>query len=108
MKNPLELEEEKILKEIPANHLRSLLAIGGKLKLTTKTLKFKPHAFNIGGKELTFNLKDIDEISASHVIGPRSNQIHVKMKGEDFRFVVWATQKNEFVDAVKRQIAQNK
>jgi hypothetical protein len=104
----LELEEEKILKEIRANHQHLILSYGGKLILTTRSLKFKPHAFNIGAQNLNFNLRDIDEVSATHVIGPRANQIHVKSKGERFRFVVWAWEKNEFVDAVKRQLAYSK
>ena len=101
----MELKDEEILMQINANHQHLILSYGGKLILTKKLLKFKPHALNIGAKEINLNLTDIDEIRTTHIIGPRANQIWVKSKGQRFRFVVWAWEKNKFVDAAKQQLA---
>ena len=64
------MKSEDILMQINANHQHLILSFGGKLILTKTFLKFKPHAFNIGAKEITINLKDIDDISTTHIIGP--------------------------------------
>jgi len=107
----LGINNEEVLMEITVSHQHLILNYGGQLVLTKKSLIFKPNSLNraVGAKEVIMNLKDIDDISKTRIIGPHANQIWVKSKGQRFRFVVavWEN-KDKLIDAVKKTDFINK
>ncbi|MCF7792771.1 MAG: hypothetical protein K9N09_02295 [Candidatus Cloacimonetes bacterium] len=56
------LENEKIILEDTANHIKRMNSAGGKLFLTNKRIIFKSHGANIKTYNLQFQLSDIDDI----------------------------------------------
>jgi len=81
-----------------------MLADGGHLVLTKTQLTFLPHRFNIRGKRVIIDLKDIFEITKVDI--GLSSEIHVRLKGGQVeRFVVWG--RDELIEAVNKQIAEN-
>ena len=98
--------EEEIMKK-RANHPRGVLSDGGHLILTTKQIIFEPHGFNIGGKKVVISIDNVIDIGKTESTFGLSKEIWVNMKGGRLeRFVVWG--RDEFVDAVKKQIAEKK
>jgi len=94
----------EIILEKRANHWRGMLADGGHLVLTKTRLTFLPHRFNIRGKRVVIELKDIFEIIKVNI--GLSSEIHVKLRGGQVeRFVVWG--RDELIEAINKQIAEN-
>ena len=95
----------EIILEKRANHWRGMLADGGHLVLTKTQLTFLPHRFNIRGKRVIIDLKDICEILKVNI--GFSSEIHVRPKsGQVERFVVWG--RDELIEAINKQIAENR
>ena len=71
-----------------ANLMKGLVASGGRLLLTNKSLSFSAHMLNIGKKEAVIKLEDITEVklAANLVV---SQHIVVKTRDESYRFVVF-------------------
>lgn len=57
---------ETIIRQGRANHLKSSGGIGGKLYLTDQRLFFKPHSFNAETNEAYIPLQNIKSIAAPH------------------------------------------
>jgi len=91
----------EIILEKRANHWRGRLADGGHLILTKTQLIFSPHRFNIRGKRVVIDLKDIFKILKVDV--GFSSEIHISLKGGSVeRFVVWG--RDELIEAINRQM----
>lgn len=58
-------EDEQILKEGSANHLKGKEGVGGKLVLTNKRLIFKSHQLNIQNHRQTIDLEQIAGVQAT-------------------------------------------
>lgn len=98
------MAEEFILKK-KANHWRGILSDGGHLVLTKTQLIFLPHRFNIGGKRIVIDLKDVSQILKVNV--GLSSELQVSLKGGGVeRFVVWG--RDELLDEINKQMKQTK
>ena len=92
-----------IIKIKGANYQQGIISIGGHLILTKTSLIFKPHAFNIGGREVIIELKDIVDIGKTETMLGLSKQIWINSQGKLERFVVWG--RDEFIATIKNQVA---
>ncbi len=84
-----------------ANYYTGLVAAGGKLLLTNKSLSFSAHSFNIGRQETRIDLKQITnvKVSANLLV---SQHILVTANGKNHKFVVYHG--NEWVQKIKDAI----
>ncbi len=83
-------EKGKIIFEKPANLVRGIESVGGKLTVTDQKLLFKSHAMNIqkGSTEILFS--DIQSIRKRNTLGFVPNGMSVVTKNkEEYKFVVW-------------------
>ena len=71
-----------------ANNNTGINSTGGKLLLTNKSLSFSAHAFNVGTKEIRFELCDISDIklSTNFLI---SQSIIITTTTQKYKFVVY-------------------
>lgn len=79
---------EKPLALGAANFSSGLVSTGGKLLLTTESLSFSAHAFNIGEKAVTIPLKQVTEVKmgSNFLI---SQSILVSTPQQQYKFVVY-------------------
>lgn len=86
-----------------ANYYTGMVAAGGKLLLTNKSLSFSAHAFNVGRQETKIDLKQITDVkvSANLLI---SQHILVTANGKSHKFVVYHG--SEWVQKIKEAIAK--
>ncbi|PPT47274.1 hypothetical protein XarbCFBP8147_17885 [Xanthomonas arboricola] len=83
-----------VLRQAPANLLRGLEAVGGRLILTADALHFQPHPYNIQTRSLTVHLRQIAAMQPrwTHLFGllpvaPTSLAVQLHDGGEH-RFVI--------------------
>lgn len=86
-----------------ANYYTGMVAAGGKLLLTNKSLSFSAHAFNVGRQEAKIDLKQITDVkvSANLLI---SQHIRVTANGKSHKFVVYHG--SDWVQKIKEAIAK--
>ena len=86
-----------------ANYFTGLVAAGGKLLLTNKSLSFSAHAFNVGRRETRIDLNQITDVrvSANLLI---SQHILVTANKKKHKFVVYHG--NEWVKKINDAIAK--
>ena len=84
-----------------ANYYTGLVAAGGKLLLTNKSLSFSAHAFNVGRQETRIDLKQITDVKVSANLLV-SQQILVTANGKNHKFVVYHGK--EWVQKIKDAI----
>ena len=86
-----------------ANYYTGLVAAGGKLLLTNKSLSFSAHAFNIGKQETRIELKQITDVkvSANFLV---SQCILVTANGKSHRFAVYHGK--DWVQKIKDAVAK--
>ena len=95
------VKDETIKHEGPANLLRGIEGVGGKLLLTNKRLIFKSHKMNIQSGETQLLLEDIKEAIPKKATKLFQNGIRIfNNAGEHFDFVVyerdnWITKIND-------------
>ena len=87
-----------------ANYYTGLVAAGGKLLLTNKSLSFSAHAFNVGKQETRIDLNDITEVKVSANLLV-SQHILVTANGKSHKFVVYHG--SEWVQKIKDAAAKN-
>ena len=88
MERPL-FDNEKLIKEGPANHLVKMEAVGGWIYLTDKRLFYKSHEVNIQKHELSIPLSEIVAAIKGRTLGIIPNQLKLKLKdGRTEYFVV--------------------
>src|SRR5947208_3077670 len=60
---PLSFEAgEQIMAEAPANLMRGIEAVGGRLMITDQRLLFQPHSINIQGWQTEILFRDVTEV----------------------------------------------
>ena len=85
----LELEAgESLIKEGPANQVKGLEAVGGRLFLTTRRLAFRSHAFDMQVHEVSYPLAEIGAVEPPRTFGFIPNGLKVEVGGTKHRFVV--------------------
>ncbi|MCD7973074.1 MAG: GYF domain-containing protein [Candidatus Azobacteroides sp.] len=81
--------EEIIIYKGPANHYVNIEARGGTLYLTTKRLRFLPHALNIQQQEFEASLNEIREVGFRNSLGIVPNGLTITLdNGRVEKFVV--------------------
>lgn len=85
-----------------ANYYTGLVAAGGKLLLTSRSLSFSAHGFNVGRKETRIEIKEITDVKVSANLLV-SQHILVTANGKTHKFVVYHG--NEWVKKIKEAIA---
>ena len=81
-------DNEIIIRESRANHLKPLEGVGGKLFLTNQRLFFKSHFFNIQTHEESIPLDDIVSIEAKHSDFISGKMTIILKKGSEEKFYV--------------------
>jgi hypothetical protein len=90
---PLLEENERILYEGSANHLKGWEGTGGRLYLTSQRLIFKSHTLNAKTDEWQVSLQDILDVTPTSALGIVPNQLSVKTKNGVEKFVVFGRDK---------------
>lgn len=82
-------EDETIVLHNGANHFKGIEAVGGKLFLTNKRLRFRSHRFNVQAHDESYPLDAIHAVEAVRTLGIIPNGLVVQLKdGRRQRFVV--------------------
>lgn len=82
-------DDESLLHHGAANHWKGVEAVGGKLFLTDKRLRFRSHAFNVQRHDESYPRADIVAASPARSLGIIPNAIRIELKdGRRETFVV--------------------
>jgi hypothetical protein len=82
-------EEERIIKESPANMMRRGEGAGGKLFLTNLRIRFCSHRFNADEGDYSFSLASVQSVTPERTLGIIPNSISVQFgDGRQAKFVV--------------------
>lgn len=80
---------EQILADVAANLFRGIEGVGGRLKITTKYVKFEPHAINFQKIPTEIPLYDVASVTKRNSLGIVPNGILITTKsGVEYKFVV--------------------
>ena len=91
---PAESANETILADVAANLWRGIEGVGGRLLITSKRIKFTPHAFNLQSIPLEVPFSDIANAVAVNTMYIIPNGMKVCTKsGVVYQFVVWGRQR---------------
>jgi len=91
---PSESANETILADVAANLWRGIEGVGGRLLITSKRIKFTPHAFNLQSIPLEVPFSDIANAVAVNTMYIIPNGMKVCTKsGVVYQFVVWGRQR---------------
>src|SRR5690348_17008344 len=72
--------DETLLHSGPANHFRGIEAVGGKLFLTSRRLRFRSHKMNVQNHDESYLLADVRSFEPSNTLGIVPNGLLVHMK----------------------------
>jgi len=82
-------EGETLLHHGPANHYKGIEAVGGRLFLTDKRLRFRSHAFNVQKHDESYPIDAIASVEPARTLGVVPNGLLVSLRdGRKERFVV--------------------
>jgi hypothetical protein len=87
-KQKLPIGDEQLLKESPANLVRTVGRVGGWLYLTDQRLLFQPHRFNFNKDELSIPLLEIEEVGDYAVAGWIPTGLQITTSEGVRRFVI--------------------
>jgi hypothetical protein len=92
---PIELEPgEKIMAEVLANLFRGWEAVGGKLYITDRRIRFESHRWNARSGPTEIPLREVRAVAPIDNLGYIPNGMLVETEGGmSFRFVVWRRQR---------------
>jgi hypothetical protein len=114
-------EEQSEDGSIAANHFRKLsfpwswianifffsfifgYADGGRLSIQNSKLVFKPHTVNFSGGDWDIELNEINEITLTLGANSKVKQMFVNTDSSKERFIVWESQKDNFIKALKQK-----
>ncbi len=68
---------EDVKFKTPANHIKGIEAVGGKLYLTNQRLIFKSHKLNFQNHLLSIDLKDIESVDRYKRVGMINNGLSI-------------------------------
>jgi hypothetical protein len=99
-KNTVELaDDERVMKEGPANHFKRKEGVGGKLVLTNRRLIFKSHKINIQVHQHHFDLGQIERVKTTRTLRFLENGLTVELtNNESHKFIVDAP--NDWADVI--------
>jgi hypothetical protein len=81
--------DERVLHWGPANHFKGIEAVGGKLFLTNKRLRFRSHKLNVQRHDESYPVDAIDSVLPARTLGIVPNGVLVRLRdGRQERFVV--------------------
>jgi|LakMenE01Jun11ns_1017448.scaffolds.fasta_scaffold9863185_3 hypothetical protein len=87
-------DNETILADVAANLRRGIEGVGGRLLITSKRIKFTPHAFNFQSIPLEVPFSDIANAVAVNTMYIIPNGMKVCTRsGVVYQFVVWGRQR---------------
>ncbi len=82
-------EDEKLIKEGGANHIKGKEGVGGKLVLTDKRLIFKSHNLNIQNHEQAFHFNDIQSLRDAKSLFVLKNKLVLELLNKELhKFIV--------------------
>lgn len=96
---------ENIHFDVAANLFRGVESVGGRLKISERSMVFHSHAINIqrGGTEIPID--QITSISKRNTLGIVPNGILVETRdGQEYKFVVWNRQK--IIDFINKRVVE--
>lgn len=86
--------DEEILADVPANLIRGIEAVGGRLIVTSRRVVFKPHPVNIQKMPEEILIDDIVEVGNRNTLGLIPNGFFIRTKaGAEHKLVVWDRRK---------------
>ena len=95
--------EEKILADKPANLYRGIEGVGGRIKVTIKSIIFTPHAFNIQKVVTEFHISSIKKIErANSLFFIKNKMIVILESGVVHKFVV--SGRESLIDTIEEQM----
>jgi hypothetical protein len=94
---------EEVVRFALANHYRGIEAVGGKLYLTDRRLRFRSHKLNLQRCDESYPLDAILAVEPARTFGIIPNAIVVRLRdGRRERFVVNA--QREWLEAISRRL----
>ena len=98
-----ENEEEQILAVKPANMFRGIESVGGRIKVTTKKVIFKPHVLNFQRTPEEIPLSNIESVTKRNTLGIIPNGMSIKLKsGVEYKFVVLVSGREELIALIEK------
>lgn len=99
-------EEQEELKSIPANVFIGRMAVGGKMMVTEKAIRFRPHRFNLVTQDMAVAISDISTVSKCKTLGIVPNGTLVTLNsGQEIRFVV--NKRSRLIELITRKIQKS-
>ena len=87
--SPKQNVPEEMLAEQGANLFRGIEAVGGRIFVTNKMIKFKAHLINLQSMPTEFSIDNIERIERKKSLGIIPNQMVIILKsGLEYKFVV--------------------
>lgn len=100
---PMLAKDEQIEIEGPANLMRKMEGVGGKIFLTDKRMIFKSHKYNIQNTQTEIPYGSIEDVSTRKTAGLVSNGLRISTKdGEEYNFVVY--NRDMWVDKIRERV----
>lgn len=98
---------EVVLMHGPANHFKGIEAVGGRLLLTNRRLRFRSHAFNIQKHDESYPLEAIRRVEPARSLGIIPNALLVSMAdGRRERFV--CIRRTEWVSRISGEVSRTR
>ena len=98
-------QAEEVLADVAANLFRSIEAVGGRLKITSRRLLFEPHAINVQTNPEEILLGDVVEVGKRNTPWIVPNGMFVRTRaGQEFKFVVWG--RNELIRLIQSSLPE--
>jgi len=94
---------EEIFADTPANLLRGIEAVGGRLKLTNKRILFEANTRNFQTMPAEIPLEHIIDVKKNKTYGLIPNGLMVCTKSLDYKFIVWGREK--LINLIENQIS---
>ncbi|HMA69528.1 MAG TPA: GRAM domain-containing protein [Candidatus Mcinerneyibacterium sp.] len=92
----------KVLKDGPANHFNSIIAIGGWLFLTDDNLVYKSHSMNLKNNKFEIPLNEIKSLEKSKTFGFISNGLKIIIDDKEETFVV--NEPEKWIEKIEKTI----
>src|SRR5205807_3010105 len=78
-----------IIAEAPANLMRGVEAVGGRLMISNRRLLFQPHSINIQRRQTEILLRDVTQVGPRRTLGLVPNGMFVRTRDRgEYKFVV--------------------
>ena len=100
------MENEQIYFNVLANLFRGAEAVGGKLKITNRSLIFESHSLNIQTGVTEIPIEQIKTAKKRNTLGIVPNGMSVITKGDiEYKFVLW--NRSKIIDFINKSITNS-